>query len=330
VAVLTVLEASELRALVEAYGLALHSARGVAAGSVNTLYAIVDGRGEAWFLRVYEEQSREGALREHALLARIAREGVPTPVPRALADGGGTVGSVHGKPVALFPHVPGEHLCQARVRPVHAAQVGEALARVHGLGERFDEVERATLTGPSRFSEVALLTRLDGVLRGPAPEEVHADARRIHARLLALAEDVDATPELPLVHGDLFRDNVLFDGRGALVGLLDFESASRGSASFDVAVTALAWCFGDELDLGLIDAFFDGYRRSRALRDDELAGLGRALELACLRFATTRITDYELRPPGVGVKKDYRRWLARLRAVDRDAEGLVRLARSRR
>ena len=37
---------------------------------------------------------------------------------------------------------------------------------------------------------------------------------------------------------------------------------------------------------------------------------------AAVRFAITRITDYELRPAGVVVYKDYRRFVARLAALD--------------
>ncbi len=50
-----------------------------------------------------------------------------------------------------------------------------------------------------------------------------------------------------LIHGDLFRDNVLWR-EGEISALLDFESASRGSRPFDLMVTILAWCFGDSLD----------------------------------------------------------------------------------
>src|SRR5690606_32286937 len=70
-----------------------------------------------------------------------------------------------------------------------------------------------------------------------------------------------AAPRAPgpetLIHGDLFRDNVLWQG-GEISALLDFESASRGSAAFDLAVTMLAWCFGDDLDPALAAALAAG------------------------------------------------------------------------
>jgi len=328
VAVLTQLGDEELRAIAAIYGLSLRSARPVLAGSVNTNHELVDSDGGRWFLRLYEEQGAAGARRECALVRRLAEGGVPTPAPKSRPDGGGPIATWNGKAVALYPFVEGEHLCQARVRPEHTATVGAALARIHLLGEGLGPEERSELTAPSRFSERALLSRLVGVLEGPAPPEVHADAARILARLEPLASSPDPAPELPVVHGDLFRDNVLFEPSGALAALLDFESASRGTASFDVAVTVLAWCFGSELELELVRGFFGGYAGVRTPRPEELAALPRGLELACLRFATTRITDYELRSSGLGVRKDYRRWLARLDALDRHLEAILELARA--
>jgi homoserine kinase type II len=92
-------------------------------------------------------------------------------------------------------------------------------------------------------------------------------------------------------------------------------------------VTVLAWCFGDRLDLALARAMLSGYARVRPLADDEAADLHAEGSFAALRFAVTRITDFELRPRGSGVYKDYRRFLARAAALDAlGARGLLALA----
>jgi homoserine kinase type II len=178
------------------------------------------------------------------------------------------------------------------------------------VGERFDDAD--ALTGPSRFDLAALRARLAGV------DASNAEVATAVARIGAVLDDVETRPaparELPLVHGDLFRDNVLFTERGAI--LLDFESASRGRAAFDVAVTMLAWCFGDTLDSGLCRAFASGYSAGRNLAVAEASELFDAARLACARFTTTRLTDYEQRPRGLGVYKDFRRWIRRLDAVE--------------
>jgi homoserine kinase type II len=138
-----------------------------------------------------------------------------------------------------------------------------------------------------------------------------------------------AAPRTPgpqtLIHGDLFRDNVLWQA-GEISALLDFESASRGSAAFDLAVTMLAWCFGDDLDPELVSALAAGYASVRPLSTEERDRFFHESVIAALRFSITRITDFELRPKGSGVYKDFRRFLARQRTLERlGPEGLLAL-----
>ena len=95
-------------------------------------------------------------------------------------------------------------------------------------------------------------------------------------------------------------------------------SASDGRFAYDLAVTILAWCFGDELDLDHARALVAGYESRRPLEAAERAGLQAELALAALRFATTRITDYAMprAADAPRVIKDWRRFWKRLRAVE--------------
>jgi len=76
-------------------------------------------------------------------------------------------------------------------------------------------------------------------------------------------------------------------------------------------VTLLAWCVGDALDPELARALADGYTAARPLPEAEAEALYAEGSFAALRFAITRITDFELRPRGSGVYKDFRRFVAR-------------------
>ncbi len=319
-AILTELADAEIRAACAAFGVEVASAGGVLAGSVNTNYAVTAPDGARWFLRLYEEQDAAGARRETELVAALAAEGVPTPAPLERPDGSGRTVAVRGKPAALYPFVDGATRCQQGVAAADVASVGEALARVHLAGGRLDPA-RGLTTG-SRFGAEDISRRLEGIAAAALPGGVSADevsrARDRLARALeAIVAETVRAPTIPLIHGDLFRDNVLFTANG--LALLDFESASTGTASFDLAVTSLAWCYGDALDPALVRALSEGYRRARPIAASERADLGRAARLACVRFATTRLTDYELRPRGMGVYKDFRRWMGRLEAVARSA-----------
>jgi homoserine kinase type II len=120
-----------------------------------------------------------------------------------------------------------------------------------------------------------------------------------------------------VIHSDLFRDNVLWTRQGELLALLDFESACDGAFAYDVMMTIAAWCFGSSYDLELVRAFLGGYQAVRPLDRDEVAALRVEGAVACLRIATTRITDFSLRAePGKPPVRDYRRFLTRLSALE--------------
>ncbi|HEY1691794.1 MAG TPA: homoserine kinase [Polyangiaceae bacterium] len=318
-AVLTPIDEPEAAALLADYGRGpLRRLEGIAGGSVNTNYALEDAAGRV-FLRLYEEQDGPGARGETALLERLARAGVPTPAPLRRRDGA-FVGTLRGKPVALFPWLDGRMRCQASVSPEDAGRVGEALARVHVAGKGESPVE-------GRFGIPELRRRLDGIERSGHPEF----APLVPKLRAALDEAHHARdPRLPrgLVHGDLFRDNVLWDPVGRIAALLDFESACDGPYAYDLMVTVLSWCFGDDLDGRLASAMRAGYERVRPLEAPEVRGLAAEGAFAALRFTITRITDYAMRTGAAGprVVKDWSRFLKRfekLRALG--ADGVARL-----
>lgn len=305
-ALLTPLEIDDARRIGRSFALEVSSVAPVSGGSVNSNFRLETASGRAVFLRVYEEQAAEGALGELRTLGALARAGVPTPEP-LLSRSGSLLEQHRGKPVALFPWVLGTILCQARVTPAHARAVGEALARVH-----LANVEAR----PGRFDRAALEARLERVAAVPAYAEV---ARDLAERLARLSARRDQSLPSGLVHGDLFRDNVLWQGE-QIAALIDFESASQGVFVYDLMVCVLSWSYGSSFDLGLVRGLIQGYHAVRRLSAEERRGLELEGAMAALRFAITRITDYSLRAPaGKPPLRDYRRFVDRLAAVEAGA-----------
>lgn len=328
-AILTALDLPGAQAIGRRYGLTVVEVRPVLAGSVNSNYALVHSGGERApsipsaaggaqvFLRIYEEQDAQSARGEAALLDHLCAGGVRTPRPIA-TDGGDFISEHAGKPVAIFPWCEGQGSCQAGVTAERARKVGEALARVHLAGATFQGGSK------SRFDMQALRGRLEHLKHQPL------DARlRVVTLDLGAALDRSLTMPPPpaesqgIIHGDLFRDNVLWDAEGNLAALLDFESASRGSFAFDLMVTVLAWCYAGptqgadaHFEIELARAMVAGYAAVRPIPEAERARFWAEARFAAARFTITRITDFELRPRGVGVFKDYRRFLGRLRAIE--------------
>jgi homoserine kinase type II len=307
VAVLTAVTEEDARAFVAAYDLGeLRGIEGIPAGSVNSNYALDLGAARV-FLRVYEEQDSSGAEREAAMLAVLEREGVATPAPFAGRDGR-RVRALAGKPAAIFPWREGRMRCQAGVTVEDARRVGAALARIHLTA--FEAAD-------GRFEAAQLEERLRRI-EGARDPVLAAQAAPLRAKLLEWTGKRD--PALPrgLIHGDLFRDNVLWDERGEIAALLDFESASRGVFVYDLMVTVLAWCFGDGLDGSLVRAMVAGYDAVRPMTAAERAGMQAEGCAAALRFAITRITDYAMRETeGPRVIKDWQRFARRFAELER-------------
>jgi homoserine kinase type II len=169
-----------------------------------------------------------------------------------------------------------------------------------------------SLDGPAgRFESAALRARLTRIAE-EAPG--HYPVERLRRALDESDRARDPTLPAGLVHGDLFRDNVLWNG-ASLAALLDFESAHRGALAYDLAVCTLAWCYGDAFDDRLSRALVAGYETVRPLSEAEHRALPAEMRFAAVRFAITRITDYAMRPPEGRVMKDWKRFLARLDAL---------------
>lgn len=310
VALLTSLPLADAARLGREFGLEVTRIEPLSVGSVNSNFALTTAEGGRYFARLYEEQDRAGAVAEVALVAALGRAGVPVVECLARADGA-SVGDFQGKAFAVFPWLDGEITCQARVTAAACEKLGAALARVH--------LATPLVPRPSegRFRIVDLRERLARVERD-GHREYFDDIARIRERL-GHYEGARVALDAPrgVIHQDLFRDNVLWTKQGELLALLDFESVCHGTFAYDVMVTVCAWCYGARFEPDLVEAFLRGYHAVRPIVGSEVAALKVEGAVGCLRFATTRITDFSLRAaPGQPPVRDYRRFLARLSAIE--------------
>jgi len=310
-ALLTELSLAAAAPLAHAFALDLRSIEPLTAGSVNSNFRLTDRAGKVFFARLYEEQDHAGAVREHALVAALDDAGVP--VVRALENReGGSLADFQGKAFAVFPWVDGEILCQGRVTAAACAELGSALARVHLCSSRAPALPEGRFRIPDLRER---LKRVDAAGRASLLSAVKAIRERLDFYEARRPEGL----EQGICHGDLFRDNVLWQGP-RLSALLDFENACRSNFAYDLMVTALAWCYGAEFELGLVQALFDGYRSVRPVPALEVAALRTEGAVACLRFATTRLTDFSLRvADGAQPIRDFQRFLQRMSAIEAGA-----------
>jgi homoserine kinase type II len=260
----------------------------IAAGIENTNYFVTTTQG-AYVLTLFEKLGRRELPFYLNLMAHLARHGIPCPAPIAdLSDQ--LLGELNGKPAALVTRLPGKSL----MRPGRdeCAQLGALLARMHLAGRSYSGYLENP-RGPRWWRDTAPHVRsfLDAERRDLLDSEMAFQAQHRFA-------DLARGP----VHGDLFRDNAIFDA-GRLRGVFDFYFAGVDVLLFDVAVCANDWCLVDpasdrRLNASLAQALLAEYDAVRPFTPAEREAWPALLRAAALRFWLSRLFDFHLPRPG--------------------------------
>lgn len=277
--VYTQITARELEQFMQRYPCgALVSHKGISEGIENTNYFVDTAQG-GYVLTVFEWLGRDELPWFIDLMAHVADAGLPCPHPVAARDGG-YLQELKGKPAVLITRLRGRTVRDPDAR--HCGLVGEALARLHGAMKNFGR-RRENGRDIAWFREQG--RRLD--------EHLGARERELLRSEIAHQAACDFSP-LPggIIHADLFRDNVMFDGP-RLSGLIDFYYACEGSLLYDLAVTVNDWCRrdGGAIAGDRYEALLAGYREHRALQPAEARAWQDALRRAALRFWLSRLRD---------------------------------------
>ena len=261
----------------------------IAAGIENTNYFVTTTQGR-YVLTMFERLNFEQLPFYLHLMAHLARNGIPCPAP--IADRhNALLGVLNGKPATIVTRLSGAPVLDPAQR--HCGQVGAILAAMHLAVTGYD----AALENPrglrwQRHAAPDVLPFLDARRRELLASELEFQSRQRFEML----------PRGP-VHGDLFRDNVLFEGAGAaqrIGGIIDFYFAGIDSLVFDVAVTLNDWCVdaAGNIEPGRASALLVAYQGTRALTAAERKAWPATLRAAALRFWLSRLYDFYLPRPG--------------------------------
>lgn len=273
--VFTPLTPDQISALLARHHLTLLHQRPISEGIENSNYLLearrANGIPVALVLTVFETLPADTLPWFIDLLHRLQSRGLFVPAPL-----GGTQAlmEVAGKPAFLVPKLSGHHLVQADRSQL--STLGSALAQIH-----LTRPPEGLATPPNPMQQLATLVA-HHLHRLPAPDQARAAA--------LLARWQQHLPAPVLCHGDLFRDNVLFNGQ-QLTGLLDFYNAGEAPAEYDLAVTMNDWC----LDAArrpvpaLETALLNGYQHVRPLDMAARMRLPLAQAVAALRFWLSRL-----------------------------------------
>lgn len=318
--VFTQLGSAELAEVAAAFGLgAVHGHHAIAAGTINSNFSLDTERGR-YFVRVNEGKAEVDVAWEARLVSALAEGGVTTPSPLVAADGRpyAPLATERGKWVSVFPWRGGVHLMPGGVTPQRAQELGAALAQLHEVGMKLP----ASWRRGSIYDHDHLVGRYQRFADTFDP--ALARASKLLGEELAFAAasaPIRRRATHGIIHGDLFRDNVLWDA-GSLVAILDFEQASGGSLAYDLAVCINDWCWTGAPEPEIARALLAGYQKVRPLTAADREALPIEVRAAAARFTITRITDVYLARVA-NPEKDFRAFLARVEAWRGPALGLV-------
>lgn len=268
----------------DAFDLADHELELVTVGENVTFRARRPGADDSFVLRLHRPgyHSLEELDSERVWLAALDGAGISVPEPEAAPDGRFfvpvTVADGDVRFAGLTRWRDGEIMADLQYSTDVGSKVADQFAQLGDLMARMHD-QASAWQPPAGFTRQRL--DADGLL-GEAPfwgrfweadELTAAQAAALaDARLVAL-EQLHAYGEpadrFSVIHADLHLGNLLVDATGAL-SVIDFDDAGFGWHQYDMAVALLhIWDAPDATAARA--AFFDAYRATRPIGDDDLA-----------------------------------------------------------
>jgi homoserine kinase type II len=284
--VFTTVTPAEFQAWLRNYSVGdLVALAGIPAGIENTNYLVTTTAGR-YILTLFEKLQADELPFYLNLMAHLASRGVPCPRPLA-SRSDELLGTLKGKPAALVSFLTGKDI--DRPTAEHCAQVGATLAGMHLAGLDYAK----TMDNPRGARWWRHI--MPEVLPFMPPEDAALLQEEVRFQALYRLADLPRG----VIHGDLFRDNVLFDA-GRLTGVIDFYFACTDALLYDVAITVNDWCLGEggQLDAVRAATLLEAYRGVRPFTALERGAWPVTLRAAALRFWVSRLQDFHLPRPG--------------------------------
>ncbi|MDN3553161.1 homoserine kinase [Halomonas almeriensis] len=264
----------------------LVAVEGVPAGTENSTFFVTTDRQEL-VLTLFEQGEHEELPFFVELLDYLDEHRLPVPGP--LHDHEGVaLHSLAGKPALLFPRLPGRHPHTPNLAQCRA--LGEALGHMHRVSQHF----------PGQRPNPRDLHWLKPMHHKVLAYLSHEDQLMMMDELEAYEGYFAVLPELPqgALHGDLFRDNTLFDG-DRLGGMIDFYNGCTGDLLFDLAIVINDWATHEDgrLDAERYAAILGAYQARRPLDLNEQDAWPMMLRMTALRYWLSRLLVVYVDPP---------------------------------
>lgn len=281
----TRLEEKDVQEISAAYDLKVLSFDPIEGGHGNSSYLLNTADNE-YVLTVFDDKSFAYVKLLAKLLLHLGKHAYPT-TRLVNPKNQDSITTYLNKPVMVKEYIPGEvrsDLAQSILGQKMLRQTGSAMAKLHQVPAPGFLAKQHSY-GRQLFSSVAS-ANIDLEYEAWLAEQAEH-----------LENNLPADLPSGLIHGDLFYDNVLFEGED-FKAVIDFEEACHHPFVFDIGMGMVGLCRVDEtIDLTKAKAFVQGYQNIRPLEAEEKAALQLFVEYAATTTSYWRFWKYNIHKP---------------------------------
>ena len=273
------LKENDISGILRKYNLRQIGYDSIEEGAGNTTY-IVRTKQDQYVLTIFEiDHFRVANM--GSLLCLLEKCGFPTTRVQKLMNGDVTT-SFQGKPVLLKPYIAGQVIENLDGNMV--SQVGMAMANLHEIPSP-DYLPKQHPYGLETFRRI--------MRKGIDLEYENWLAERYDF----LVQTIPFGLPRGMIHGDVFYDNVLFDGE-RFKAIIDFEEVCLYYKVFDLGMGVLGLCReGLRIELPKVQSLIKGYQQIRELEDKEKEVLQLFVEYAAIATSSWRFWKYNIDTP---------------------------------
>ena len=252
--------------------------QGIKSGITNTNYFLMTAH-DRFVLTLFEKNTIEDLPYFVDLMSHLATHSFLCPKP-ILKKNGTALSILKNKPALIVTCLKGKEVTNPEVN--HCKAVGKSLAELHVKSANFVAQHQNT-------RDLSWIKKTAETLFNELPQD---ESKLLREEILYQEKQNYKLPK-STIHGDLFKDNVLFLN-DEVSGFIDFYYACTDYLILDVAIAVNDWCVNSDgsFDEARLNAFLDAYKKIRSFNDNEDRAWNDVLRLASLRFWVSRLNDF--------------------------------------
>ncbi len=215
------------------------------------------------------------------LMNYLSNTGIPCPIPIFTKDKK-LLSNIKEKQCTIVTRLKGKTVSNNETNIEMCKQVGNVLGEIHNNSKGYKNTYEGVRNN-QWFTETSKKIR----------ESISDDDNEIIQECLKnLLNFKNKNIPKGVIHGDLFRDNVMFE-KNKLSGVIDFNYACTGNLIYDLAITVNDWCINKDgtINIEKQNAMILSYSSKRKIEENEKNSWNLILCFAALRFWLSRLYD---------------------------------------